>query len=230
MPAGMRLILSHHDYEGTPETETLQGVLARMLDAGADVPKIACVANDVADSARMLQLAASSACARPLTLKLGGGAMAEWSGFATCAFWPCEQHVQVSLLMFCVFHVAVSWHTSWQRLMRRLRAAWAAPMIALSMGERGLPCRLLAPKFGGVLTFGALSAGRESAPGQPTVAQLRRLYRLPHQRSSTQARMPQTCSAALQPPGRLRRAGPASPSHKTVLQQRATPRGVARAA
>ena len=59
-PAGTRLILSHHDYEGTPDTETLQGVLARMVAAGADVPKIACVANDVADSARMLQLAAGS--------------------------------------------------------------------------------------------------------------------------------------------------------------------------
>lgn len=66
----------------------------------------------------------------------------------------------------------------------------AVPVIALSMGERGLPCRLLAPKFGAVLTFGALSAGRESAPGQPTVEQLRRLFRLPEQRNSTQARPP----------------------------------------
>ena len=56
------------------------------------------------------------------------------------------------------------------------------------MGERGLPCRILAPKFAGVLTFGALGAGRESAPGQPTVQQLRALYRLPAQRASTQAR------------------------------------------
>ncbi|KAK9845273.1 hypothetical protein WJX81_001847 [Elliptochloris bilobata] len=121
-PAGSRLILSHHDYDGTPDAETLQGILGRMTAAGADVPKIACVATDVADSARMLQLAADS----------------------------------------------------------------PTPIIALSMGERGLPCRILAPKFGGVLTFGALSAGRESAPGQPTVQQLRQLFRLPQQRASTQ--------------------------------------------
>lgn len=70
----------------------------------------------------------------------------------------------------------------------------AAPIIALSMGERGLPCRILAPKFAGVLTFGALSAGRESAPGQPTVQQLRQLYRLPAQRASTQARWTLVCS------------------------------------
>jgi Type I 3-dehydroquinase len=39
------------------------------------------------------------------------------------------------------------------------------PTIALSMGERGLPARLLAPKYGAFLTFGALRAGKESAPG-----------------------------------------------------------------
>ncbi len=33
------------------------------------------------------------------------------------------------------------------------------------MGERGLPARLLAPKYGAYLTFGALRAGKESAPG-----------------------------------------------------------------
>ena len=187
MPAGTRLILSHHDYEGTPDTETLRGVLARMRDAGADVPKVACVANDVADSARMLQLAASSACARLLTLQLSGGAVAESGGGATCEHWPFEEHAHALLFMLCALHIS-GWHTSWQRLTGRLRAAWAAPMIALSMGERGLPCRLLAPKFGGVLTFGALGAGRESAPEQPTVAQLRQLYRLQHQRPSTQAR------------------------------------------
>lgn len=33
------------------------------------------------------------------------------------------------------------------------------------MGERGLPARLLAPKYGAFLTFGALRAGKESAPG-----------------------------------------------------------------
>lgn len=41
--------------------------------------------------------------------------------------------------------------------------------------------RLLAPKFGSFLTFGALRAGKESAPGQPTLAQLRSTYRLSNQ-------------------------------------------------
>ena len=45
------------------------------------------------------------------------------------------------------------------------------------MGERGQITRLLAAKYGGHLTFAALSADRASAPGQPTIEQLRGLYR-----------------------------------------------------
>jgi 3-dehydroquinate dehydratase/shikimate dehydrogenase len=36
------------------------------------------------------------------------------------------------------------------------------PCIALAMGERGQVTRLLAPKYGGFLTFGALSPERAS--------------------------------------------------------------------
>ncbi|CAL8469064.1 g8605 [Coccomyxa elongata] len=60
------------------------------------------------------------------------------------------------------------------------------PVIALAMGEKGLASRILAPKFGGFLTFGALSASRSSAPGQPTVTELRRVYRLQNQSAATQ--------------------------------------------
>lgn len=45
------------------------------------------------------------------------------------------------------------------------------------MGERGVTTRILASKYGGFLTFGALSSGLESAPGQPTIQDLRALYR-----------------------------------------------------
>lgn len=50
------------------------------------------------------------------------------------------------------------------------------------MGERGQIVRLLAAKYGGVLTFAALSAERESAPGQPTIGTLQKLYRRAHAR------------------------------------------------
>ena len=51
------------------------------------------------------------------------------------------------------------------------------PMIALCMGEFGVMSRLLAPKFGGFLTFATLESGEETAPGQPTIRELRALHR-----------------------------------------------------
>lgn len=51
------------------------------------------------------------------------------------------------------------------------------PAIALSMGETGVVTRVLAKKFGGFLTFASLADGKESAPGQISVAQMKSLYR-----------------------------------------------------
>jgi len=57
-----------------------------------------------------------------------------------------------------------------------LRAA-GKPAIALAMGELGQLSRVLAGKFGGLLTFASADVGEESAPGQITVRQMRQLYR-----------------------------------------------------
>ncbi len=51
------------------------------------------------------------------------------------------------------------------------------PSIALAMGEHGILSRVLARKFGAFGTFAALESGEESAPGQPTVAEMKGLYR-----------------------------------------------------
>src|ERR1700749_83222 len=51
-------------------------------------------------------------------------------------------------------------------------------MIAVSMGEAGVPTRVLAPVFGAALTYGSLERGRETAPGQFTVRELRDIYRV----------------------------------------------------
>jgi len=68
------------------------------------------------------------------------------------------------------------------RVLRVLRASvHDGPVIALAMGERGQVTRILAPKYSGFLTFGSLSRERQSAPGQPTLDELRRLYRLQNQ-------------------------------------------------
>jgi len=51
------------------------------------------------------------------------------------------------------------------------------PMIALCMGPFGLPSRVLARKFGALLTFASVDADSATAPGQPTVRELKQLYR-----------------------------------------------------
>ncbi|MFN9125997.1 MAG: type I 3-dehydroquinate dehydratase [bacterium] len=58
-----------------------------------------------------------------------------------------------------------------------LLATRTKPMIALLMGEFGLMSRVLAPKFGGFLTFASDAEGAGTAPGQPTARELRDLYR-----------------------------------------------------
>ncbi|CAL9153078.1 unnamed protein product, partial [Musa hybrid cultivar] len=52
------------------------------------------------------------------------------------------------------------------------------PMIGLVMEEKGLISRLLCPKYGGYLTFATLGAGKESAPGQPTISDLLNVYNI----------------------------------------------------
>ncbi|MEX0885195.1 MAG: shikimate dehydrogenase [Phycisphaeraceae bacterium] len=74
----------------------------------------------------------------------------------------------------------VAWHArsvrdsleAFEILMQRYK-----PAIALCMGEFGLASRVLAKKFGALLTFAALDKASATAPGQPTLAELKDLYR-----------------------------------------------------
>ncbi|TVQ33578.1 MAG: type I 3-dehydroquinate dehydratase [Phycisphaeraceae bacterium] len=52
------------------------------------------------------------------------------------------------------------------------------PTIALAMGEAGILSRVLAPKFGGFLTFASLEPTAVTAPGQPTLDELLNLYNI----------------------------------------------------
>ena len=51
------------------------------------------------------------------------------------------------------------------------------PTIVLCMGEAGLPSRVLAKKFGSLLTFAALEEDTATASGQPTITELKEIYR-----------------------------------------------------
>lgn len=59
------------------------------------------------------------------------------------------------------------------------------PLIAIGMGEVGLPTRLLAGAWGAFATFGALDASRTTAAGQPTLVDLVQRYRIKHQGPET---------------------------------------------
>jgi len=58
-----------------------------------------------------------------------------------------------------------------------LVAESAKPAVMLCMGEMGLPSRALAKKAGAAFTFAKLTDDAGTAPGQPTVAELKTLYR-----------------------------------------------------
>lgn len=64
------------------------------------------------------------------------------------------------------------------RMLDALRESAAKrPTIALAMGEPGIMTRVLARKFGALLTFASLDTGKESAPGQVTMTDMLGLYR-----------------------------------------------------
>lgn len=52
---GVRVIVSHHDFEGTPSKEWMVDEMRRMQDWGADIPKIAVMAQGPADALTLLQ-------------------------------------------------------------------------------------------------------------------------------------------------------------------------------
>ena len=53
---GCKVIVSFHDYEKTPEREELLSIVARCLESGADVVKVACRVNSRKDAARLIGL------------------------------------------------------------------------------------------------------------------------------------------------------------------------------
>lgn len=54
----------------------------------------------------------------------------------------------------------------------------SARVVSFAMGPVGLVSRVLCPLVGGYFTYASLEAGRESAPGQITARELRRIYQM----------------------------------------------------
>lgn len=51
-----------------------------------------------------------------------------------------------------------------------------ARLVSFAMGHHGFASRVLSPVFGGHFVYASLEAGRESAPGQLTVSDFRKIY------------------------------------------------------
>jgi 3-dehydroquinate dehydratase/shikimate dehydrogenase len=104
-----------------------------------------------------------------------------WHDFAETPYDLIARYEQMAITPAAVIKIA----TQANRLGDCLRifeliehAEGKKPVIALAMGLPGLMTRALALSRGAMLTFGSLRRGAESAAGQPTVAELRDLYRV----------------------------------------------------
>ncbi len=51
-------------------------------------------------------------------------------------------------------------------------------IVSFAMGRPGVWSRLLAPFYGAYFTYASLERGQETAPGQSTIAELRRIYEM----------------------------------------------------
>jgi 3-dehydroquinate dehydratase type I len=63
-------------------------------------------------------------------------------------------------------------------MLRLIKAFPQTKMVALAMGPEGTASRILSPIAGGYFTYASLERGKESAPGQLTVAELREIYQM----------------------------------------------------
>ena len=112
-----KLILSWHDFAGTPETIRLEAVLDEMLAAEADIVKLVTLAREPADNLRILSLI------------------------------PRARTQGKEIIAFC-------------------------------MGPLGKWSRLAAPLLGSWLTFAPFSKQGASAPGQLTVNDVKRVWKI----------------------------------------------------
>jgi 3-dehydroquinate dehydratase type I len=50
------------------------------------------------------------------------------------------------------------------------------PLVSFAMGKPGIWSRIMAPFYGADFTYASLERGRETAPGQPSISELRHIY------------------------------------------------------
>ena len=63
-----QVIVSHHDFERTPDATTLDAIVNRCFDAGANIAKIACLVHGSDDCERLLALLVRHSNVLPVTM------------------------------------------------------------------------------------------------------------------------------------------------------------------
>jgi len=110
----VRVIVSYHDFEKTPDEEEILEILKNEKEAGGDIVKIAFMPKDYGDVLRTMKVLV-------------------------------ENKLEI-------------------------------PIIAISLGELGKISRILGHLFGSYMTFASPGKGKESAPGQLTVDELKKVF------------------------------------------------------
>ena len=72
LPLTTKIILSHHDYERTPDSAALERLLDDMFKSGADIAKVATTAQHIEDAARVLALPKTASSKPMLSCLLSG--------------------------------------------------------------------------------------------------------------------------------------------------------------
>lgn len=112
---GVRIIISHHDYDGTPSTSGFRKILDEELSLKPEVCKIVGTAKNYADNLAYLNF---------------------------------------------------------------ISEAKGVRLVCFGMGREGTLSRIFSPLLGGAFTYASPHGGPKSAPGQLTIADLRKIYAL----------------------------------------------------
>jgi 3-dehydroquinate dehydratase type I len=113
----IRVMLSWHDFAGTPDTVRLEAVLDEMLAAEADVVKLVALANEPTDNLRMLSLIPRAKAAGKDVIAFCMGPMGKWSRIAApllgswLTFAPFSKHGASAPGQLTVNDVKRVWNT-----------------------------------------------------------------------------------------------------------------------
>ncbi|MBS7620299.1 type I 3-dehydroquinate dehydratase [Candidatus Bathyarchaeota archaeon] len=112
---GVKVIISHHDFDGTPSTSSFRKILDEELSLKPEVCKIVGTAKNYADNLAYLNF---------------------------------------------------------------ISEAKGVRLVCFGMGREGKPSRIFSPLLGGAFTYASPHGGPKSAPGQLSIADLRKIYAL----------------------------------------------------